>query len=129
MVRKEMTEHANLGNKSKAQLIELVKKLSAENEILKEVHRHMEITNTRLEKIEREQFKQQQYSRRDTVEICGIPSTILQENLEKEVVQIYAKAKVKVHGKPLEEFDIQACHRIGNKVTTICKFVNLLEAE
>ena len=114
----------NLKNLSKGQLIEKIRKISEENNVLKEIHRVMEATTTRLVNLEREQNKMLQYSRRDSVEISGIPSTITQDNLEKEVIKVFDTAKVKVHGKKLEEMDIQACHRLGKKGKTIVKFVN-----
>ena len=37
---------------------------------------------------------------------------------------MYKKAGVEINGKNLDSSDIQACHRIGKKNITICKFVN-----
>ena len=121
-----------LVNKSKSQLIEMIKdltevnsKLNEENSILKEINAFKEFTNTRLEKLEREQNKHLQYTRRDTVEIHGIPKTIPQGQLEDEVIRIFNTAKAEVCGKPLKKKNIHACHRIGRKQeTTIVKFTN-----
>ena len=49
------TDLKNLGNKTKNQLMEMVKKLAAENALLMEVHDYMESSNKRLDKLEREQ--------------------------------------------------------------------------
>ena len=49
------TDIKNLGNKTKNQLMELVKKLATENALLMEVHDYMESTNKKLNKLEREQ--------------------------------------------------------------------------
>ena len=114
----------NLGSKSKTQLIEMVKNLAAENEIYKELQHYMETTNKRLENLEREQNKSLQYMRRDSVEISGIPLEVPQASLEDAVIKIYAEAGVEVHGEKLDAIDIQACHRIGKKGITICKFTN-----
>ena len=113
-----------LHGKSKNQLIEMVKALAQENAVLKEIQSHMEITSKRLEKLEREQNRSLQYMRRDTVEISGIPDNIAQKDLEREVVNIYSEAGVVVHGNKVQASDIQACHRIGKKGITVCKFVN-----
>ena len=118
------TDLKNLGNKTKNQLMEMVKKLAAENALLMEVHDYMESSNKRLDKLEREQNLSLQYSRRDTIEVTGIPANVVSQNLEEEVVKIYEKAGVQINGKRLDSSDIQACHRIGKKNITICKFVN-----
>ena len=118
------TDLKNLGNKTKNQLMEMVKKLAAENALLMEVHVFMESTNKRLDKLEREQNMSLQYTRRDTIEITGIPENVVSQKLEEEVLKIYKKAGVQIHGKSLDPSDIQACHRIGKKYITICKFVN-----
>ena len=56
--------------------------------------------------------------------MTGIPADIGNQNLEEEVVKIYKKAGVEINGRNLDSSDIQACHRIGKKNITICKFVN-----
>ena len=116
---------ANLGNKTKTQLLELVKKLAAENTELKEMNQFMESTCKRLINLERQQNKSLQYMRRDTIEVSGIPTNIDQNSLENEVINIFNAADVSVHGNRLTHMDIHACHRIGKKKEiTICKFVN-----
>ena len=65
-----------------------------------------------------------QYSRRTNVELSGIPKNIPQKDLESEVIKVFDAAEVKVHGRSLEEMDIQACHRVGKKGDTIVRFVN-----
>ena len=50
-----------------------MKSLAAENDMYKELQLYMETSNKRLEKLEREQNKHIQYSRRETVEISEIP--------------------------------------------------------
>ena len=65
-----------------------------------------------------------QYSRRDSIEISGIPQTVQQKDLEGETIKILQAAKVQVHGNHADVMDIQACHRVGKKGATIVKFVN-----
>ena len=121
----------DLGKKTKDQLIELIKNLSNENaalfnenSVLKEIQSHIETTDKRLEKLEREQNKHLQYTRRNSIEVTGIPTTVRHTDLEGEILKIYNAAEVSVHGKNLNVSDIQACHRIGKKGVTICMFVN-----
>ena len=96
------TDLKNLGNKTKNQLMEMVKKLAAENALLMEVHVFMESTNKRLDKLEREQNMSLQYTRRDTIEITGIPENVVSQKLEEEVLKVYKKAGVQIHGKSLD---------------------------
>ena len=84
----------------------------------------MNQSNERLEKLEREQNRHIQYQRRNTIEITGIPSTVKQDDLEEQVVKIFNAANVTVNEHGLDPYQIQACHRIGKKGITICKFVN-----
>ena len=84
----------------------------------------MKQNNDRLEELERQQNLNLRYQRRDTIEITGIPSSIKQEELEEEVMKIFDAGHVSVHGRKLDTHQIQACHRIGKKGITICKFIN-----
>ena len=74
-------------------------------------------TNSRSQfiKLEKEMYATQQYSRRDTIEICGIPSSVDDETLEKQTMKILETIGCK---------DIQACHRLHKKDCTIVKFCN-----
>ena len=60
-----------------------------------------------------------QYSRRDTIEVIRIPSSIRDKDLEDKVRNIFGEIGVNV-----SERDIQACHRLREKGRTIVKFVN-----
>ena len=95
-------ELGNLNSKTKPQLIELIKALATENAVLKKFNNFIEATEKRLIDLERNQYKNQQYSRRDSIEISGIPQTIQQNDLEAEVIKIYEAAEVNVHGEKLE---------------------------
>ena len=119
-----MAVEGNLLNKSKKQLIEMIEQLSDENTVLKEFHSFMVATNERFVLLEKSLNKSLQYSRRDTIEISGIPLQVSHYKLEDEVIKIFEAAEVTVHGKKLNASKIHACHRIGKKGITICKFVN-----
>ena len=115
-----------LASFGKDELVSLVLQLQEEKmEIAKnlvDLNRNLE---SRVVALERSQFLYEQYGRRESLEITGIPKRVDQNALEDEVIKIFNEAKVEVHGKKLEARDIAACHRIGRKgETTICKFVS-----
>ena len=110
--------------KNKNELIKMINTLKEENTALKLLQTLYLKQNERVEKLERQFYLNQQYQRRNTIEITGIPDTIAQNQLQNEVIKIYTAAQIVVDGDTLERRDIQACHRIGKKGVTICKFVN-----
>ena len=68
---------------------------------------------------ERQCWANAQYSRRDTIEVLGIPSSIRDQDLEDKVRNVFREIGVNIN-----ERDIQACHRLREKDRTIVKFVN-----
>ena len=71
--------------------------------------------NTRLNKrvydLECEFYKNQQYNRRNNIEISGIPDTVQDNELEDKVIEILEKIDVKVVNR-----DVEACHRLQKKI-------------
>lgn len=72
-----------------------------------------------------------QYGRRNNVEISGIPNNVADSELEKKVIDIYKKLDVEI-----VENDIEACHRLppprNNQNATkkvIVRFVNRKKCE
>ena len=65
-----------------------------------------------------------QYNRRESFEIAGIPENVADDKLEEEVIQICNEAGVKVHGNELSKTDICAVHRLKDKKTTIVRVMN-----
>ena len=68
--------------------------------------------------------KLSQYTRRENLQIRGIPNSVKQRYLEAHVINILAKIGVKV-----QHYNIAACHRLYNKndkypADTIIRFVN-----
>ena len=60
--------------------------------------------------IERSQYLYQQYGRRESVKITGIPPNIgVRKNdvLETALINVYNKAGVKVHGKELPQTELE----------------------
>ena len=90
------------------------KKLGADVSIVKTV-------NLLLKKsvdIEWQCWADAQYSRRECLEIAGIPTSIPQQNLEEKVSQIFEAIGVSV-----DKNDIDDCHRLRDKERTIVKFL------
>ena len=73
----------------------------------------------RIIKTERQCWENAQYSRRDTLEIVGIPNSVGNSVLEETVRDVFKKIGVEI-----DERDVQACHRLKEKERTIVKFVN-----
>ena len=79
--------------------------------------------------LEREHWKINQYTRRNNIEIAGIPENIKNEVLEDTVVKILDKIGVKC-----DPTVIEACHRLPRNrrpkvCNTIVRFVNRKTAE
>ena len=73
----------------------------------------------RVVQTERQCRANAQYSRQDTFEVIGIPSSIRDQYLEDKVRNIFREIGVNIN-----ERDIQMCHRLWEKDKTIVKFVN-----
>ena len=119
--------------KSVAALVELVKErdkqLKQRDAALEALTKRIEALETvaslanRIEKIERDGFQSQQYMRRETIEVVGIPDDIDQKLLEVKVVEIFNHAGVKVTTR-----DFHAIHRLKKKSVIIAKLVNRRDA-
>ena len=80
----------------------------------------------RIISLEKSQAKSEQYSRRNNIELSGIPNDIPEDNLEKVVIGICHDSDVEIEPK-----DIDGCHRLpasrysrdSNK-RVIVKFMN-----
>ena len=68
------------------------------------------LVNLRLYLLERNQHVLDQYGRRDTIEITGIPDDVDHDDLEQEVIDIFRDAKVTVNRQFIKPLDIQAVH-------------------
>ena len=72
----------------------------------------------RLFDLEKASNKQDQYTRRNNLEIHGIPVDVKDEQLEQKVIDIFSHLNISI-SKP----DIEDCHRLG-KSNIIVRFVN-----
>ena len=93
-----------------------LKKLEADIAVVKTVNDRLV---ERVIKTERQCWENAQYSRRDTLEIVGIPNSVGNSVLEETVRDVFKKIGVEI-----DEWDVQACHRLKEKERTIVKFVN-----
>ena len=91
------------------------KKLEADVSIVKTVNN---LLMKRSVDIERQCWENAQYSRRECLEIAEIPTSILQQNLEEKVCQIFEAICVSV-----DKNDIEDCHRLRDNERTIVKFI------
>ena len=78
------------------------------------------LLSKRVKKLEVDLLNSQQYSRRECIEIDGIPKSTKDSDLESSFVDILKEIDITVN--PIT--DIQACHRIGNRGTVIIKLTN-----
>ena len=68
--------------------------------------------------------KQDQYIRRNNVEVCGIPEKVSDRHLEQYVIDLLKSLKINV-----ESYDIVCCHRLkkfepGKTRNVIVRFLN-----
>ena len=59
-----------------------------------------------------------QYSRRECLEVSGIPCDVSKENLESKVLEVFSKV-----GREILSHDIEACHCLTNNDRVILKFL------
>ena len=117
-----MLECNDLNSLDKDQLVDLAKNLC--DELKKKDDAFRKLVNLRLHLIERNQNLLNQYGKRNTIEITGIPEGIEQQNHEQEVIDMFREAIVVVNRQPIKPTDIQAVHRLGGGNTAIMKVVN-----
>lgn len=77
----------------------------------------------RLEELERRMSEQEQYSRRECIELVGLPSDLNGEELENAVVNTFEIAGINI-GKR----NFHAVHRLADKRTVIAKLTNRRDA-
>ena len=77
----------------------------------------------RIERLERDGYRQQQYSRRECIELVGLPDDVSGTALEDKVVEVFGQAGVTVTKR-----DFHAIHRLRNQAVVIAKCVNRRDA-
>ena len=96
----------------------IIDALKEENFRLQQKVQHLE---KKLSDIEIAENKLEQYTRRNNIEIQGIPSSVHDNLLEDKVIDIFSQLNITI-----SKSDIEDCHRLGkaNLKNTIVRFVN-----
>ena len=97
-------------------LLGYFKKLEADLAVTKNVNSKL---MERVVQTERQCWANAQYSRRDTIEVIRIPSSIRDHDLEDKVRNIFGEIGVNVN-----ERDMQVCHRLRDNDRKTVKVVN-----
>ena len=79
-----------------------------------------QLISKRVQQLERSHLNSLQYQRRESIEIYGVPETVGDGELETHCIDMLEK----IGCGPINERDVQACHRLKNKKNTIIRFVN-----
>ena len=126
-VQEKYKDNVNIGEKLDNALVEIVaiqksvEELKVQNIQLESSLAVTKAVNdqlvNRVVELERQVNANCQYSRRECLEISGIPNSIKQDDLESKVCEILSTIDVTV--TPSE---IEACHRLKNNDRTIVKF-------
>ena len=100
---------------------EIIKNLMKENKLL---NQKVCILEEKLLLQESQTYALDQYTRRNNLEITGIPEDIDDNSLEEKVIEVLGAVDITV-----DENDIEACHRLpptkkNSKKKTIVRFVN-----
>ena len=75
--------------------------------------------NDKIIEMERNMHRLEQYSRRECIEIVGIPNSITNDLLEEHAIVIFEKL-----GVVIEAVDIVVCHRLRETGRVIVKLLN-----
>ena len=84
---------------------------------------HKKLNDKTIE-IERNMPRLEQYSRREWIEIAGVPNSIINDLLEEHGILIFENL-----GVVIETMEIVACQRLGETGRVIVKLVNRKEAQ
>ena len=80
----------------------------------------VELLEKKLTEVEISRNKLEQYTRRNNIEIQGIPLRIPDEKLEEKVIDVFGAINIAI-----TKNDVEDCHRLGkSSESTIVRFVN-----
>ena len=112
---KELSELRLLLTKKDEEIAVLTSKNAALEKLLKQ--------ESRIVDLERRMAATEQYSRRECIELAGIPESVPEEEIEQKVVDLLNHAGV---GVTVDDF--HAVHRLKNKKIVIAKFISRKKA-
>ena len=78
---------------------------------------------SKIGKLEKQQIRSDQYSRKETIEMKGINPELPGREVEKKVLEVLNSIKSETD-QPFTPEDIHDCHKLKNKKIVICKFVS-----
>lgn len=105
MLRNEISElRNNLEQKNKE-----IRSIKSDLDIFKAKLGSM-VSSSELVKVERDLSEAQQYIRRNNVEICGIPESVEDQDLENCIIKLADAVDLKINSP-----DIEACHRLKKR--------------
>ena len=120
----------NIINELKAEINSLRKENKSLKTELSSIRSSLKSQEEIIYNLEKDLINHQQYSRRNNIEIVGIPEEVTQEQLENKVIEIAKCANIKINNN-----DIEACHRLKKKKSdkgparTIVRFTNRKHSE
>ena len=80
----------------------------------------VELLQKELIEVEISRNNLEKYTRRNNIEIQGIPSQIPYEKLEEKVIEVFGAMNIAI-----TKNDVEECHRLGkSSKSTIVRFVN-----
>ena len=123
ILRLEAIEAESAQNKK--DLIQLKTENSSLKKRIKELEDYADDTEESFICIEKAVSKVEQYTRRENIEVCGIPDNIQQKELEGKIIEIVNSIK----DTEINTGDIVACHRLQKEKTdkaanVIVRFIN-----
>ena len=98
---------------SNTEILEEVRKL---NDKFTNLESQLLVTKN-VNSLERQCWANAQYSRRECLEVAGIPESVKQNELEDKVLRIFKNA-----GCDIPSDNNEACHRVGRPNNVIIKF-------
>ena len=110
---------------------ETICKLTDEIKLLKENYKKLEsdisvsrtvssLLTDQMNNVERQCWANAQYSRRECLEVVGIPSSVKIKDLQGKVCSVFNRI-----GVPVNPDDIEACHRFCNDKKRLSNFQNV----
>ena len=123
MNKTELQEEVKIHRKNEAQYKENFTNLGKEINEIKEKYSPQGNLKIRTIAIEKRIAEQEQYSRRKTVELVGLPDNTSNGEFKDTVIKTFEEARVKVTKR-----SVHAIHRLRNKKMVIAKLVNRRDA-
>ena len=96
-------------------------KLDSEINIVKKVNT---LLNKSVTDMEIQFWANARYSRREFLEVAGIPRDVSNENLESKVLEVFSKV-----GCEILSCDIETCHLLSNNDRVIVKFLRIKDCD